>query len=166
MQNNYTIKDNVVEIEIFCKDEILYTLIDLKFLPVLEFMNIKWYAYKRPKGKQIYVRGCYKGEYLYMHHIAHGKQKGMVIDHINKNSLDNRENNLRLVSYAVNAVNRINMHRPNSKSKERFIHWNEKRSKYQVCVYSTDENKRKRKYLGYFTSLDEAISIRDSYLFK
>lgn len=48
-----------------------------------------------------------KTKNISLHHVVYKKPgKGMVIDHINRNKLDNRRENLREVSYSVNSANR------------------------------------------------------------
>jgi hypothetical protein len=72
-------------------------LIDAEDLSKIE--NIKWgitshgYAYNA-KNK------------TYLHHAIMGKWKGLVIDHMNMNKLDNRKINLRFVETSINLINR------------------------------------------------------------
>lgn len=58
----------------------------------------------------IYPRTTYyctprKFKNIYMHQLIMPRVKGMVIDHINRNKLDNRRCNLRLVSRSQNCLN-------------------------------------------------------------
>lgn len=48
-----------------------------------------------------------KTKNISLHHVVYKKpSKGMVIDHINRNKLDNRRENLREVSHSINSANR------------------------------------------------------------
>ena len=48
-----------------------------------------------------------KTKNISLHHVIYKKpDNGMVIDHINRNKLDNRRENLREVSYSLNSANR------------------------------------------------------------
>lgn len=47
-----------------------------------------------------------KSKIIRMHHIILPRKSGYVVDHINGDSLDNRRENLRLVSGAQNSVNK------------------------------------------------------------
>lgn len=47
-----------------------------------------------------------KHDRVYMHRLLMGEHKGKHIDHINHNGLDNRRNNLRIVSPSVNSLNK------------------------------------------------------------
>lgn len=60
----------------------------------------KLYTYvatKHKKGK--------KWKTLYLHHLIMGKKDGYLIDHINRDSLDNRKCNLRFATRAENTKN-------------------------------------------------------------
>ena len=41
-----------------------------------------------------------------LHSLIMGKKEGFVIDHINRNKLDNRKKNLRFVTYSANGINK------------------------------------------------------------
>lgn len=65
----------------------------------------------KPSGLSIYAvatdRSLHKdGRKLRLHHFIAGRVDGLVVDHINGNTLDNRRPNLRHVTHSVNATNR------------------------------------------------------------
>lgn len=64
---------------------------------------LKWYAVVT---KRAYVYACRAegGKRLYLHRFLAGKV-GLVVDHINGNTLDNRRENLRAVTMGENAAN-------------------------------------------------------------
>jgi hypothetical protein len=60
----------------------------------------------------------YTAIYHTLHRFLLGRQeKGMVIDHINRNKLDNRKNNLRIISAKENSYNRTKNSNSNNKYK-------------------------------------------------
>jgi hypothetical protein len=79
-----------------------------------------------------------------------------VIDHINRNKLDCRIANLRIVARDINNRSR----RVGGKSRFPGVWWNKHVKKWQVSI-QTDG---KKKHVGYFTSeLDAARSYRRAY---
>lgn len=46
-----------------------------------------------------------KRQKVYLHHLILPKKKGFVVDHINRNSCDNRRENLRYLTYSENKRN-------------------------------------------------------------
>jgi len=88
------------------KEIILYSgkvaLVDDKGYEAL--CKLKWYEHKSKDN--IYARSSHKGDYILMHRFIMQPNKGLVIDHINHNTLDNRRANLRIVTQQTNSFNR------------------------------------------------------------
>lgn len=69
----------------------------------------------------------------YLHRLIVGKpQKGLYIDHINRNTLDNRKCNLRFVTPSQNGMNRTRY--KNKTSKYKGVHWDKSRKKWKVEI--------------------------------
>ena len=68
----------------------------------------RWVASEQKTGNGAFaVRTNIARKTVYLHQLLIGKApKGMVIDHINGNPLDNQRANLRLVTYQQNCMNR------------------------------------------------------------
>lgn len=81
-------------------------------------------------------------------------RRGMVIDHINHNGLDNRKCNLRI---CTNQENICNCEIPkNNKSGCKGVYWAKDKQKWTVQV--TINNKTK--YIGSYENLEDAIKAR------
>lgn len=69
----------------------------------------RWYAHKSARGKMYAARkvslGGARYGIEYMHHAVAGNPDDGVIDHENRDSLDNRRNNLVAKSQSANIVN-------------------------------------------------------------
>lgn len=95
---------------------------------------------------------------IYAHWLALGYFGNESIDHINGNGLDNRKENLRIVSHAKNMQNRkLNT---NSTTGEKNIY--KSKNRYTVDVI---RNKKRYRKNGFHT-LSEAIIYRDNLLSK
>lgn len=80
--------------------------------------------------------------YLRLHSLILGKKKGFEIDHINRNPLDNRKENLRFVTKTQNQANKTTSKK--SSSKYKGVSWNKKDQQWVVFI----SIKGKSKYLG------------------
>lgn len=76
-----------------------------------------------------------------------------VIDHINRNSLDNRKSNLRIVSQWENLQNK-----PQENNKVSGVYWLKERQLYlaEICF------KKKRHRLGFYKEYKEAVIARQA----
>lgn len=112
------------------------------------------------KGRPWHLSGgyaqthCWIGDKLsceLMHRLIMAPPKGMVVDHINGDRLDNRRENLRVCSNAQNISNRVTIDRRN-KSGVTGVHWHAKAGKWAAEI--------KRRHLGLFATIEEAAKVR------
>ena len=103
-------------------------------------VNSNGYICRNPKMKN----WKYEKIERYLHRLVIGAGKGDIVDHINRNKLDNRKCNLRLVSYSQNILNKnsIGVVKVNNK--------------YRAYI---GEN-HKQKHLGYFNRFEDALMAR------
>ena len=116
----------------------------------------KWYSIDNDgTGKRCYATCKIGKSTVYMHRMVVGAQGGESVDHIDGNGLNNSRSNLRLVTQSQNNMNqRV---REDNTSGHKGISWCPDREKYQVYI-NID---RKRKSLGRYKTLEEAIYVRD-----
>ena len=84
---------------------------------------------------------------IYLHHFLMGKKDGLEIDHINRNPLDNRKENLRFVTHRENCLNR-EAGKPQ---------WKKDKNRWRV----REKIFGKEKHLGYFDNYEEAKKVKD-----
>ena len=108
-----------------------------------ELKQYTWCAVKIPRTYYAARRSWRKN--IRMHRLIMNAPKGLFVDHINHDGLDNRKNNLRLCTQRQNNQNQ----RPRGKtSKYKGVYWNKRAKKFMasICIDG------KKKSLGYFDS--------------
>jgi hypothetical protein len=116
-----------------------------------DFLNQwKWYitsnGYVARKDKE--------GRHFRMHRVLMNTPIGMDTDHINRNKLDNRRNNLRICTRSENNIN--SKTRKDNGSNFTGVCWDNSKNKWRSFI-NVDKN---RIELGYFHLKKEAITIR------
>lgn len=102
---------------------------------------------------RIYARRYSRKGIVLMHREIMNPPKGMVVDHINGNGLDNRRCNLRICTPAENVRNR----RKVACGRSRFIGVFPRRDKWHAVV----THQRKTHFVGSFDDEVEAAKARD-----
>jgi hypothetical protein len=114
----------------------------------------KWLAVEM--GRCWYGRTLERdGKPLAMHRVIMDAPKGLFVDHIDHDGLNNRKSNLRLCTRKQNRRNR----RPNrgGTSKYKGVHWSKSCKKYRAAI----SHNKKRFCLGYFRDEIEAAKAYD-----
>lgn len=145
--NFYTIKGDIVELKIQSKKygEIVF-IIDNDDLDIIK--NYQWTVRKLYSNFYAYT-GKWKGKAIALHRLISKCPDNLVVDHINRNTLDNRKCNLRLCNNLVNIKNR-----PTNKVGYRGIILNSS-GNYRVRLQIN-----KVKYEKTFKLLEDAINYR------
>lgn len=104
----------------------------------------KWYL---DKDGYAFCRGEKRGTTLKMHRIVLEAKKGQEVDHINRDKLDNRRTNLRIVSHHENTLNR---------ERGLGISFDQDRNKWRARL----KFKNKEVHLGRFDTRENAIAAR------
>ena len=113
--------------------------------------NYRWYVLNQAKNYTLYVRSPDINKYL--HRLITDCPKEMVVDHINKNALDNRDENLRITTQAKNRWN--SKQKNNNKAGIKGVSKKNDGS-YQAWIGLN----HRRIYLGYFKDLNNAVMAR------
>lgn len=140
--------------------EIKY-LIDGEYYDKVKSYN--WHAYYSPNTKSFYISTNIRknnGKYtlLRLHRLITDAPKGMCIDHINHNTLDNRKTNLRICTNAENQRN-SRKHFDGITSKYKGVSWKKHAKKFVAKIRYCGKDK----HLGYFDNeLDAAIAYNNA----
>ena len=104
-----------------------------------------WYAYTKINGKKVYL-----------HRFLTDAPKGLDVDHIDGDGLNNRRENMRVCTRSQNNQNSIQFAKING-YRGVCYHADRKKMQFSACVWI----KRKRIRLGYFATEELAASARD-----
>lgn len=105
------------------------------------------------KGTKGYIVGKTKGDRksIRVHRIIMNCPKGMVVDHINHNKLDNRKSNLRICTVGQNNLNKCPY---SNRSEKTGVSWY--RNKWRVSITINKQDI----YLGRYDKYEDAVQVR------
>jgi hypothetical protein len=133
-----------------------YAVVD--FDDFYRLIRHKWYAYDNGNTFYAVRPGFFNGFpcFIRMHRVIMKAPRGKVVDHIDRNGINNCRYNLRIVTPAENRLNnRRGFNSPTSKYKGVF--YDKRRGKFRA-VLSVDG---KKKHLGYFENEIDAARAYD-----
>lgn len=161
MKNNYKIIGNDTIIYLKTKTEVVYeTVIDTEDLDRLLLFNTTWHARYSEFTNSHYVAACeymgiingkpkYKTRSLHIFIMSSNPENKLMVDHIDRNTLNNRKSNLRIINQSNNLQNR-NGRNKNNKSGYRNVSFY--KGKYLVQLQVDNKNK----CLGTFDNVEDA----------
>lgn len=149
-RNDYVVDDHVTYIIIRNKkqEEVARATIDTEDLEIVK--PYKWnvgswgYAHTNINGKNILMQRLILNEF----------DKNKIPDHINRNTLDNRKSNLRIVDKSLNAVNAGI--RPNNTSGVTGVSWDKNANSWRAYI----NYQGKRIELGHRKQFNDAVVLR------
>jgi hypothetical protein len=160
VKNEYEIRGKVTAIIITSKKHgRIETLINTRKLEKAKEFPYRWGITQDKNTHSMYVVGTILGANkkritTRLHRWITNAPEGLVVDHINHNTLDNTDENLRVLTAAENGQNRKGAIK-NSKSGVRGVCWVRKINKWRVVVTIN----KKRMNLGYFKKIEEAEKV-------
>lgn len=148
-KNEIIIYSNYAEMILYDKNnnEKARTLIDLDDIEKIK--QYKWCI--TSKG---YVIGNVQNDRILLHRFIMNCPNDMVIDHINRNKLDNRKSNLRICTIQENDFNKSTL--KNNTSNVTGVNFNNRVGKWRAYISIN----RKQIHLGWFVNKEDAIKAR------
>lgn len=137
-----------------------YALIDDEDYALVS--QYQWVAVcrRRRHGREEFYAASHAGRpsdqpLIYMHRLIMAALAGTIVDHINRNPLDNRRCNLRIATPAQNVANQAKHRRLSSRFKG--VYWHKKKNNWKVQIGVN----RRRMYVGSYTDEIEAARAYD-----
>ena len=106
-----------------------------------------------------YARSSINNVKIYAHRVIMNAGKyndNNPVDHINGNTLDNRKSNLRIVTIRENILNTSK--RKDNTSGVTGVCWDKAKEKWMARIHDNGKDI----FLGYFTDINEAITVRQN----
>ncbi len=157
--NEYIEKEDYYLLHIInLKNEEVYTKIDKEDYERVS--NYKWSLKKEKYGERI-TSNDRKLEKQYLHQFILGKAEGKVIDHINRDPLDNRKSNLRHTTPSINSTNA--RARTESKTNIRGVYYRKARpgiaKESWICEWSENGSRHSKSFSIVKYGNDEAFRL-------
>lgn len=157
IRNEYKIMDDGTVIIYLDRNnhERLETIVDKESFIKISSLSAKWYANYSKNNRSFYVHTKIKNEdgisrLIQLHRYITDCPEGMVVDHINMNTLDNRKENLRIVTDMENKQN--TRKRRHNKSGIMGVYWSNTLKKWVAKI----GHNKKQITIGYFNDKEEA----------
>lgn len=139
--------DGYLEVALPCGS--LYK-VDICDKPLFEYLD--WY-----NGHYGYLQIKVQGHIKRYHRLISNCPEGLVVDHINRDTKDNRRVNLRNVTKQQNSINQ-----PNTTGNYKGVSWSKHAKKWRA----TAKLDNKTKHLGYFELEEEAAKAYDMHILE
>lgn len=122
----------------------------------------KFQQFKRhiSHGYLVNRSGYKKKTTTYFHRLVMNAKDGGVVDHINRDKLDNRKSNLRVCTQAENVINK--RLQKNNTTGYRGVHLYKRVNRYQAYI----KKDGKRRHIGMFPTAEEAAKEYNKHAIK
>lgn len=110
----------------------------------------KWFPVKHHTGK-LYVNGKVGGKSMKLHNYLMKPPAGMIVDHVNGDTLDNRRDNLRICTREQNARNRAT--NKTNKCGYKGVDWCEHIKKWRSRISVN----KKTIHIGVYEEIEDAV---------
>ena len=152
VSNEYIVEGNTVYVKLRWSEKEAIMLCDLE-----DWERLKVFTWGLGKSggypsTNVYVNKKHK--VVKFHQIVFGQKKGYLVDHINRNPLDNRKENLRFVAATANMINKGLSDK--NKSGYKGVSWRKDSNKWRAQIVVN----RKAICLGTFERIEDAIEAR------
>ncbi len=167
MKNKYRIDGDNAYISVKSKGIDYETVIDASDIKLIDSIDAMWFI----SGKRnSYVTACpyvdslrKKQKTIYLQRILTNCPESLVVDHINHNTLDNRQINLRVITNAQNLQNRIGANKSNKTSGIRGVTWDKQHQKWCAQVGHSENGKLVIVRVGLFYDKEDAAKAASDY---
>lgn len=144
--NEYTIKGNIVEVQTYTKDNLPKDIFTISIEDINLVIDYKWTSKEKTNG--VYIVNDKLG---YIHNVIMSPQKGVTVDHIDRNPLNNTRENLR---YATGKEQNFNQKKKESSFDIKGIQ--SRNNKYLAYI----KLERKRYLSPYYPKYEQAVFAR------